>query len=67
MKMPAIKINSLTMDYKSDARLSNFGNAGIGEGIVFVLFALCAARTIFVPGNKNHEVDERLNSGIWAR
>jgi hypothetical protein len=55
------------MDYKSDARPSNFGNAGIGEGIVFVLFALCAARTIFVSGNKNHEVDERLNPGIWAR
>jgi len=32
------------MDYKSNARPSNFGNAGIGEGIVFVLFALC------VPG-----------------
>jgi hypothetical protein len=67
LKMPVIKINSLTMDYKSDARPSNFGNAGIGEGIVLVLFALCAAKTIFVSGNKNHEVDERLNPGIWAR
>jgi hypothetical protein len=66
LKMPAIKITNLTKDFKSDARSSNFGNAGIGEGIVFILFALCAARTIFVSGNKNHEVDERLNSGIWA-
>jgi hypothetical protein len=66
LKLSVIKITNLTKDYKSDARPSNFGNAGIGEGIVFILFAFCAARTIFVPGNKNHEVDERLNSGIWA-